>query len=513
MRQTSKLMSTLFRINLDQHLALFNRLDVLDAAVMTASQIVADSLRQGGKLLICGNGGSAADSQHIASEFTGRLVSDRRPLAALALGCSVPELTSIGNDYRFAEVFARQVAGLGRAGDCLMAISTSGNSENVVRAVEAARDLGIRTIGLLGHDGGRLIRLCEHAIVVPDRVTRPDPGGAHPDRSHHLWRRGTATGSRSTARGARMTPSREQLAGCRVLVVGDAMLDRYWFGSVDRISPEAPVPVVKVQREEDRLGGAANVALNVRHLGAAATLLAVVGDDGPAATLQTLLGREGIGGRIERDPGLKTIVKLRVIGQSQQLLRMDFESQADQAASERLMPDFEKALTGSDLVLFSDYGKGGLIHIDRMIALARQAGRPVLVDPKGSDYARYAGASVITPNRAELRQVIGAWHDEADLDLRVARLRQELGVGALLLTRSEEGMTLFDGVTDRLDVPALAREVFDVTGAGDSVIATLATMLACGMPLREAVQVANVAGRIVVGRFGTASVGYEELFP
>jgi D-glycero-beta-D-manno-heptose-7-phosphate kinase len=310
-----------------------------------------------------------------------------------------------------------------------------------------------------------------------------------------------------------MTPSREQLAGCRVLVVGDAMLDRYWFGSVDRISPEAPVPVVKVQREEDRLGGAANVALNVRHLGAAATLLAVVGDDGPAVTLQALLGREGIGGRLERDPGLKTIVKLRVIGQSQQLLRMDFESQADRAASERLMPDFEMALADSDLVLFSDYGKGGLIHIDRMIALARQAGRPVLVDPKGSDYARYAGASVITPNRAELRQVIGAWHDEADLDLRVARLRQELGVQALLLTRSEEGMTLFDGVTDRLDVPALAREVFDVTGAGDTVIATLATMLACGMPLRDSVQVANVAGRIVVGRFGTASVSYEELFP
>jgi len=164
-------MSTLFRFNLEQHLALFDRLAVLDDAVMTASRLVGDCLREGGKLLICGNGGSAADSQHIASEFTGRFVGDRRPLAALALGASVPELTSIGNDYRFSEVFARQVAGLGRAGDCLMAISTSGNSENVVRAVEVARDLGIRTIGLLGHDGGRLGRLCDHAIVVPDRVT------------------------------------------------------------------------------------------------------------------------------------------------------------------------------------------------------------------------------------------------------------------------------------------------------------------------------------------------------
>jgi rfaE bifunctional protein kinase chain/domain len=298
----------------------------------------------------------------------------------------------------------------------------------------------------------------------------------------------------------------------RVLVVGDVMLDRYWFGGVDRISPEAPVPVVSVQREEERPGGAANVALNVRRLGAVSTLLAVVGDDSAAAVLDTLLRREGIGGTLERCPGLKTIVKLRVIGQSQQLLRMDFESHADQAASERLMPAFEEALADADLVLFSDYGKGGLIHIGRMIALARQVGKPVLVDPKGSDYARYAGATVITPNRAELRQVIGAWNDEADLNERVSQLRQALGVEALLLTRSEEGMTLFDGAAARLDVPALAREVFDVTGAGDTVIATLATMLACGMSLREAVQVANVAGRIVVGRFGTASVSYEDLF-
>ena len=310
-----------------------------------------------------------------------------------------------------------------------------------------------------------------------------------------------------------MTPTRDQIAGRRLLVVGDAMLDRYWLGAVDRISPEAPVPVVRVQREEDRLGGAANVALNVRRLGAVTALLAVVGDDGAATTLQTLLAHEGIGGRLQRDPALKTIVKLRVIGQSQQLLRMDFESRTDAAASERLMPDFEAALSNADLVLFSDYGKGGLAHIGRMIGLARRAGKPVLVDPKGSDYARYAGASVITPNRAELRQVIGEWHDEADLNQRVARLREDLGVGALLLTRSEEGMTLFDGVADRLDVPALAREVFDVTGAGDTVIATLATMVACGMSLREAVQVANLAGRIVVGRFGTATVSYEDLFP
>jgi D-glycero-beta-D-manno-heptose-7-phosphate kinase len=309
-----------------------------------------------------------------------------------------------------------------------------------------------------------------------------------------------------------MTPTREQLAACRVLVVGDAMLDRYWFGSVERISPEAPVPVVKVLREEDRLGGAANVALNIRRLGAAPKLLAVVGDDDPASALQALLEREGIGGHLGRDAERRTIVKLRVIGQSQQLLRMDFEGQPEYEASVQLMSDFNNALIESDVVLFSDYGKGGLTHIQPMIALARQAGKPVLVDPKGSDYARYAGASVITPNRAELRQVVGQWHGESDLGERVARLRNELGLGALLLTRSEEGMSLFDGAADRLDVPALAREVFDVTGAGDTVIATIASMLACGMPLREAVHVANQAGRIVVGRFGTATVSYEELF-
>jgi D-sedoheptulose 7-phosphate isomerase len=164
-------MSTLFRSNLDQHLALFRRLAILEDSVMGAAHIVADSLRQGGKLLICGNGGSAADSQHIASEFTGRFMLERRPLAALALGTCAPELTSIGNDYRFAEVFARQVAALGRGGDCLMAISTSGQSENVVRAVEVAREIGLRTIGLLGNGGGRLAPLCELAVIVPDVVT------------------------------------------------------------------------------------------------------------------------------------------------------------------------------------------------------------------------------------------------------------------------------------------------------------------------------------------------------
>ena len=307
------------------------------------------------------------------------------------------------------------------------------------------------------------------------------------------------------------TPSRERLARARVLVVGDAMLDRYWFGAVDRISPEAPVPVVRVNREEERLGGAANVALNVKTLGAQATLLTVVGDDEPARTLKKLLERQGVTALLGSDPQLYTIVKLRVIGRSQQLIRIDFENQPDHEVLAAMLGDYERALPEHDAVLFSDYGKGGLTHIPRMIELARAAGKPVLIDPKGSDYGRYAGATVITPNRAELAQVIGPWSSEAQLHERAQKLRTEHRLEGLLLTRSEEGMSLFDAA-GHAQVPAQAREVFDVTGAGDTVIATLAAMLACGYSLREAMPVANRAGGIVVGKFGTASVSYEELF-
>ena len=307
-------------------------------------------------------------------------------------------------------------------------------------------------------------------------------------------------------------PSLRRLAACRVLVVGDAMLDRYWFGNVDRISPEAPVPVVRVTREDDRLGGAANVALNVKRLGAQATLMTVVGNDEPARTLQSLLEREGVATRLGRDDKLCTIVKLRVIGRSQQLMRVDFEREPDHELLAQMLSDFEQALAESDAVLFSDYGKGGLAHIARMIELARAAGKPVLVDPKGSDYSRYAGATVITPNRAELAQVVGAWTDEADLRRRAQALRAELNLDALLLTRSEEGMTLFRANGEVLNVAAQAKEVFDVTGAGDTVIATLAAMVGCGLALSDAVPIANRAGSIVVGKFGTASVSHEELF-
>lgn len=305
-------------------------------------------------------------------------------------------------------------------------------------------------------------------------------------------------------------PSPEALGACRVLVVGDVMLDRYWYGAVDRISPEAPVPVVRVEREEERLGGAANVALNVKVLGAQVTLLTVVGQDEPARKLRALLHERGVDTALRDDPQLHTIVKLRVIGRAQQLIRVDFENEPDHELLGQMLDAFAEQLPRHDLVLFSDYGKGGLTHIPRMIELARAAGKPVLIDPKGRDYRRYAGASVITPNRAELAQVTGAWSDEAELARKVAQLRAEIGVGAVLLTRSEEGMSLFEaaGVSHE---PARAREVFDVTGAGDTVIATLAVLMAAGLPLSPAMRLANKAGGIVVGKFGTATVSYEEL--
>ena len=308
-----------------------------------------------------------------------------------------------------------------------------------------------------------------------------------------------------------MKITQAQLAKSRVLVVGDAMIDRYWYGAVDRISPEAPVPVVRITREEERIGGAANVASNVVALGAQASLLTVVGDDEASHKLEALVARTGITPHFGRDPALQTTVKLRVIGRQQQLIRLDFENTPHSEVLASQTATFERLLPDHDAVLFSDYGKGGLSHVGDMIALARAAGKPVLIDPKGSDYSRYRQASVITPNRAELQQVIGVWPSEDALREKAQALRRELGLQALLLTRSEEGMTLFDEQGEQ-HVSAQAREVFDVTGAGDTVIATLAGLVGAGLSLREAMPLANRAGGIVVGKFGTATVTYEELF-
>ena len=303
---------------------------------------------------------------------------------------------------------------------------------------------------------------------------------------------------------------RERIAKSRVLVVGDVMLDRYWFGDVERISPEAPVPVVHVSRTEERPGGAANVARNAASLGAGTTLLAVVGDDEPGRSLARLLAATGVRSVFQTDAAFPTIVKLRVISRQQQLLRCDFEMPPTDALLQAKMTEYQSLVQAVDVVILSDYGKGSLARVARMIELAKGSNKPVLVDPKGEDFAPYRGATLLTPNRSEFRQVVGRWRDEEEFADKAQALRESLDLTALLVTRSEEGMTLF--LRDATHhIPTVAKEVYDVSGAGDTVIATLGVMVAAGADLRTATQVANQAAGIVVGKLGTAVVLPEEL--
>ncbi|HXM80557.1 MAG TPA: D-glycero-beta-D-manno-heptose-7-phosphate kinase [Burkholderiales bacterium] len=297
----------------------------------------------------------------------------------------------------------------------------------------------------------------------------------------------------------------------RVLVVGDVMLDCYWYGDASRISPEAPVPVLLFKEEEYRLGGAANVAANCAKLGARTLLLSVVGRDEPGKRLEKLLKKEGVDARLQHDRRVHTTQKLRVIGRRQQLLRIDMESAPSSEVLSSKLADFRSALPDCDVLLLSDYGKGGLAHVATMIREGRKAGKHVLVDPKGDDYSLYKGATMVTPNLKELREVVGSWKDEKDLETRAQRLRAELRLEALLLTRGEDGMTVFRN-KKTFHVKAERREVSDVTGAGDTVIATLAVMLAAGEALESAVRIANRAGGIKVTKFGTAVVTLEEIF-
>ena len=305
-------------------------------------------------------------------------------------------------------------------------------------------------------------------------------------------------------------PTRERIAGCRILVVGDVMLDRYWHGDVSRISPEAPVPIVRIGREECRLGGAANVALNVKALGAEVALFSMTGRDAAARDLRALLASSGIDTFLDEDPKMQTIVKLRVIARNQQMLRIDFEKEPDHEVMAGMVKSFAAKVGECDAVLFSDYGKGGLAHIQIMVKLARDAGKPVLIDPKGSDWTRYRGATVITPNRNELADVMGAWASEEEMHVKARALCKKFELEALLLTRSEDGMTLFEA--DAVNsVAAEARDVADVTGAGDTVIAVLGLMVACGLCLSHAMAFANRAAGLVVAKFGTAALSYDEM--
>lgn len=303
----------------------------------------------------------------------------------------------------------------------------------------------------------------------------------------------------------------DRLNKAKVLIVGDAMLDRYWYGDVDRISPEAPVPVVHLRHTDERPGGAANVARNVRALGAACTLISITGDDPEATRLSELLASEDIGCHLQRDKLLNTTVKLRVISRHQQLLRVDFEAPPSKDARVRLLDEYLHRLAGFSVVIVSDYGKGGLGYVQEMIQAARKAGLPVIVDPKGQDYSHYRGATMITPNRREFELVAGRFIDNDDLKRKAAAMIASLDLEGLLVTRGEEGMSYFgkDGVA--LHVPARTRDVYDVTGAGDTVIAAMGASFGIGSALPDALHLANIAAGIVVSKLGAATATPAEI--
>ncbi|OGT91653.1 MAG: bifunctional heptose 7-phosphate kinase/heptose 1-phosphate adenyltransferase [Gammaproteobacteria bacterium RIFOXYD12_FULL_61_37] len=298
----------------------------------------------------------------------------------------------------------------------------------------------------------------------------------------------------------------------RVLVLGDVMMDRYWHGPASRISPEAPVPVVRVEQEEFRPGGAANVALNIRALGGHCLLMGLTGDDEMARVLAARLQGSGVDCRFERMASFPTITKLRIISRHQQLIRLDFEDGFPGFDPASLLEGFSRLLPTVDVVVLSDYGKGTLRHPQAFIRAARNAGKPVLVDPKGMDFGKYAGATLITPNLHEFEAVAGVCEAEDELAVRGELMIAEQGLDALLITRGEQGMTLLEKGRQARHMPTRAREVFDVTGAGDTVIATLASGLATGISLEAATLMANAAAGVAVGKLGTATVSGDELY-
>lgn len=307
-----------------------------------------------------------------------------------------------------------------------------------------------------------------------------------------------------------MTLRIPEFTSVNVLVAGDVMLDRYWYGATGRISPEAPVPVVRVGQGEDRPGGAGNVAGNLVRLGASCRLLGIVGDDDNARSLREGLKKIGVADALVTQPGISTTTKLRIISRQQQLIRMDFEEEAARFDASRLREGFAAALDGCDVVILSDYAKGSLDEPAKLIEIARDIGVPVLVDPKGSDFTRYRGATLLTPNLAEFETVVGPCPDDVTLEEKAKALRTELKLKYLVVTRSEHGMSIFsDG--DPLHLPALAREVYDVTGAGDTVISLLAAGLGAGLNIADSAAIANLGAGIVVGKVGTAAVTTTEL--
>ena len=302
-----------------------------------------------------------------------------------------------------------------------------------------------------------------------------------------------------------------RLSSAKVLVVGDVMLDQYWFGAVDRVSPEAPVPIIKVDKTEYRLGGAGNVASNIASLGGQATLLGIVGDDESGKQLYSLAAKSNITPDLQKDALVETTVKLRIMARNQQLLRADFEKEPESAVVDQILDRYESLITSHDAVVLSDYGKGVLGPVSKMISIANQSNKPVLIDPKGRDFTPYANATLITPNLKELALAAGDVEDEDTISNKSVDMVQRLGLKALLVTMSDKGMTLYPALGDAIHRSARAQEVYDVSGAGDTVIAVMAMALATELQWSDAVDTANAAAGVVVSKLGTATINQDEL--
>jgi rfaE bifunctional protein kinase chain/domain len=302
-----------------------------------------------------------------------------------------------------------------------------------------------------------------------------------------------------------------KFSSIQVLVIGDVMLDRYWLGSVQRISPEAPVPVVGVERTELRLGGAGNVAANVRGLGAICHLVSVIGDDDPGRSLDQILGAHGVNRHLHIDTTSRTTEKLRIISRNQQLLRADFEDIPRKEVIDRCLSDYEELLTNANVVVISDYGKGSLQNTERMIQMAKGRGIPVVVDPKGRDFSRYRGATVVTPNELELKEVVGTWSSNAEMEDKALDLVRRVEIDGLLVTRGEDGMIFFRLERESLQEEASSLEVYDISGAGDTVVAMVAAGIAAGFDWNQILRFSNIAAGVVVRKLGTAVATLAEI--
>ncbi|MBT3768671.1 MAG: D-glycero-beta-D-manno-heptose-7-phosphate kinase [Acidiferrobacteraceae bacterium] len=303
----------------------------------------------------------------------------------------------------------------------------------------------------------------------------------------------------------------DRIAGVRVLVVGDTMLDRYWTGTVDRISPEAPVPVVKVEQVQERAGGAGNVAANIASLGAGSQLLSFVGDDDAGRRVNSILELAGVDRHLHIDPSSRTTEKLRIVSRNQQLLRADFEDRPDSDLLARSVTDFRELLSGADAVVISDYGKGGLANVAEMIGAAKERGVPVVVDPKGGDFTRYFGATMVTPNRQEFESITGVPVDAPQFAQAAAELVESAGLEGLLVTLGPDGMVLFLANGEVIRQEARAREVYDVSGAGDTVVAVIAVAIGLKLDWTLGLELATRGASAVVGRFGTSVVSLSDL--